>query len=71
MRKDFQKGEGESSILLTILGAAVALSVGYYAVQYIQEVKESRIKGKAGSASDENRPPPRSIEEVGGYEITY
>jgi hypothetical protein len=71
VRKNLQRGEGESSVLLTIFGVAIALSIGYYVVLYIQEVKESRLKGKAGTATDENRPPPRSIEDVGGYEITY
>jgi hypothetical protein len=67
-----QKGEGESSLMITIFGAAIAISVCYYAINWILAVKEARRNGGVNSTKvDETRPPPKTVFDMGGYEVEY
>lgn len=64
-------GEGEAGFLLIIIGAAVAISVGYFTIGWIRDVKDARANyGKKG-AVNQDAPPPKSLEDMGGYEVTY
>ncbi len=65
-----QRGEGESGFLLLIIGIAVIISLGYFSIGWIKQIKENRSNyGKKEVNTD--APPPKSPEEMGGYEVTF
>lgn len=64
--KDSQKGESGVGLIMTALGIAVAISIGYWAIGFIAQIKESRLHPTEKAIQT----PPKSIEEVGGYDET-
>ena len=62
-----QRGEGESSVLVTVLFAAIAVSAIYFGVQWVLQVKEER---RHLGEKQVEKPAPKSIEDVGAYEVT-
>ena len=68
-KKITQKGEGESGVLILVLSVAIAISVIYFAIGWIKHVKDARAgygKQEAPVAT-----PPKSLEEMGDYEVHY
>lgn len=67
--KNVQRGEGEAYFLLTVLGLAVLVSVGFFAIGWIQDIKEKRAN--YGKKPEAEATPPVNIEEMGSYEVHY
>jgi hypothetical protein len=65
--KRLQRGEGESSLIMTVLAGAIAISLVYFGVQWVLKIKEER--GKIGQMKEVQKPAPKSMEDVGGYEV--
>lgn len=68
--RNTQKGEGESGVLFLVLGVAIAISVIYFAIGWIRDVKDAR-SGYGKSHEAPVATPPKSVEEMGDYEVHY
>lgn len=63
-----QSGGSDVGIIMTVLGGAIVISVIYFTIKFIISIKEARMRG---ANTEEQAPPPKSVEEMGGYEVTY
>lgn len=61
-----QRGEGESSLIFTVLAGAIAISLVYFGVQWVLKVKEER---RNIGQKKELQAPPKSVDDVGAYEV--
>jgi hypothetical protein len=66
-RSNSSRGQSDFGALAVLLGGAIAISVGYFVINWIISVKDARVHGKV----EEKAPPPKSIQEMGSYEVTY
>ena len=65
LRSINQRGEGESSLIFTLIGAGIAVSLIYFGVQWVLQTKEER---RHLGQKEVIKPAPKSIDDVGGYE---
>lgn len=64
-----QKGEGESGVLVLVIGVAIAISAIYFTIGWIRSVKENRVNH--GAKETPVATPPKTLEEMGDYEVHY
>lgn len=65
-----ERGEGESSFLMIILGLCVLVSSTLFVLDWIKSVKEARL-ASYGSSHTTHYSSSGPDQEPGAYEVTY